>query len=584
MRELIRLIRLYAPYRWWIAGGIGLALVTVLANFGLLALSGWFLASAGLVGLSGYAAQNTFNFFTPAAGVRFFATIRVVCRYAGRLIDHEATFRELAGLRSFLYARLEPLAPAALAQDRGGDLLGRLVADIDRLGDFALRVIEPFITALLAAIVMALVFAAFAPLAGFLLLIGLMLAGIAVPLTSLVLGRALSRDAVVLQAAMRADLIDAVQGMAELLTYNAAPAMQRRIDAASAALIARQGRLARITGLGTGASLLIANLTMAAMLAIGGRLVFVHRLAGADLPLLVLGALAAFEAVAPLSQAFQLLGGIHESARRIFEIVDRSPPVVDPPSSPKRPPRLDLRLDAVRLRYADDAPWALDGLDLAIDEGEQVTILGRSGAGKTSLVNLLLRFAEYQDGLATIGGVELCTIRGDDLRSLFTVVSQRTHLFAGSIRDNLTIAQSDAGDVELWRALGLAQLADFVRAQPDGLDTLVGEAGARISGGEARRVALARAALRETPFLILDEPTEGLDPLTEAAFRVDLARIKAGRTVITITHRLDGIGEADRVVVLDAGRSIEDGCFGDLKRRGRAVLRLVTLHDQLARL
>ena len=584
MRELIRVLRLYRPYRWWLAGGVALALVTVLANFGLLALAGWFLASTGLVGAASYAAQNAFNFFTPAAGVRFFATARVLCRYLGRLVDHEATFREIAGLRAFLYARLEPLAPAALGQDRGGDLLSRLVADIDRLGDLHLRVFTPVVVALLAALAMAAAFALFSPLAGGALLIGLALAGLVVPAASAALGGRPSRESVRRQAEMRADVVDSVQGMAELLIYGAAPAMARRVDAASAALVADQGRLASLGGLGAAAISLIGNLTMAAMLLIGGGLVLGGRLAGPDMPLLALGALAAFEAVAPLPQAFQMLSGLRESARRIFDIVDRPVPVADPPASPKRPERLDLVLAGVKLRYREPGPWALDGIDLTVRAGERVTILGASGAGKTSLINLLLRFAEYQAGSATLGGVELRAIRGDDIRSLFTVVSQRTQLFAGTIRDNLLIAAPDADEAALWRALEIAQLAAFVRAQAGGLDTLVGEAGARLSGGEARRVALARAALRASPFLILDEPTEGLDPSTEAAFRADLNRIAAGRTVLTVTHRLAGIGDRDRVVVLEAGRVAEAGGYGALRRNGRIVPRLAALQDALARL
>lgn len=592
MRDLIRLMRLYTPYRRWIAGGIALGLITVLANFGLLALSGWFLASAGVVGLAGFAVQNAFNFFTPAAGVRFFATMRVVARYTGRLVDHETTFRLLAGLRTDLYARLEPLAPLGLAGDRGGDLLGRLVADVDRLGDFFLRVISPFAVAIFGAVLMALVFAAFSPLAGLVLLAGLVVAGAGLPLASLRLGRGPSSDAVTLQNAMRADLIDGVQGMAELLTYNAAPAMQTRVDRASTALAGRQGRLAAVAGFGIGGNLLIANLTMAAMLLIGGALVAHHRLPGPDLALLVLGAMSAFEAVAPLATAFQLLGGMRDSARRVFEIIDRPVPIHDPATSPKRPDHLALRFTGVRLRYPAPVEaigerrrnWALDRLDLAIEPGEHVTILGRSGAGKTSLVNLLLRFVDYQEGSATLGGVELRAIRGDDLRSLITLVSQRTQMFAGSVRDNLLIANPAADDAALWHALDIAQLADFVRAQPDGLETLVGEAGVKISGGEARRLSIARAALRDTPFLILDEPTEGLDPLTEAAIRAAIVPLAIGRTTITITHRLEGIAPTDRVVVLDRGRVVEDGPFAVLERTGGTVARLRRLHDRSARI
>ena len=583
MRDLIRLMRLYQPDRLWIAGGLALGLLTILANFALLSLSGWFLASAAVVGLAGYAAQNAFNLLAPAAGVRFFATLRVVCRYAGRLVDHEATFRQLALLRTYLYARLETLAPAALDLERSGDLLSRLVSDIDRLGDVYLRVVAPFAVFALAALAMSAWFLLFVPLAGGVLLFGLVLAGIVVPALSLAAGARPSREVVALQNGLRADLVDATQGMADLLSCNAAPALMARIAASGELLAKGQARLAALSGVGVAAGQLVANLTLAMMLLIGGALVARQRLPGPDLPLLALGALAAFEATAPLPLAFQLLGGMREAARRLFEIVDRSAPVREPEASPARPPRLDITLESLRMRYRPDGPWALDGLDLTIAEGEHVWLLGASGAGKSSLVTVLLRLAEYQEGSARLGGIELASIRGDDVRSLFTVVSQRAHLFAGTLRDNLLIARPDADDARLWAALETAQLTSFVRALPDGLETLIGEAGARLSGGEGRRLAFARAALRDTPFLILDEPTEGLDPFTASGVHAALAALAAGRTMIAITHRLDFIAERDRVVVLAHGRVVEDGPFGTLRQTGRIVPRLVAISENSAR-
>lgn len=581
MRDLMRLLRLYAPYRQWIFGAIGLGLATVLANFGLLALSGWFLASAGLVGLAGYAAQNAFNFYAPAAGVRFFATVRVLARYGGRLADHEATLRLLAELRVAVYARLEPLAPAALSEDRGGELLNRLVADVDRLGDFFLRAVSPFAVAGLGSVVMVLVFATFSRVAAVVLMLGLGLAGVAVPLTTLLLGQRRSRRVTNIQESMRSDLVDSVQGMTELLIYDASQTMIDQVHGQSQDLTTVQGGLARVAGLGAALNVLASGMTMTSILVIGTALVMAHRLTGPDSALLALGAMAAFEAVSPLPAAFQNLGGIRESARRVFELTDRAALVREPEVSPKKPTHLDLRLSEVRLRYPGQTGWALDGLNLVMEPGERISILGRSGAGKTSLVYLLLRFADYQQGSAMIGGIELRDIRGDDLRSLFTVVSERTQIFAGSIRHNLLIAKPDANEAELWQALQMAQLSVFVRQQPDGLDTLLGEAGAKISGGEARRVSLARAALRQTPFLILDEPTEGLDPVTASNFGTALASLASSRTVITITHRLDNIGDTDRVAVLQAGRIIEDGRFGVLRAAGGAVSHLAKLQEKL---
>lgn len=578
-------MRLYAPYWRWMAAGIALGLITVLANFGLLALSGWFLASAAVAGLAGYAAQNAFNLFTPAAGVRFFATVRVVGRYAARLIDHEATFRQIATLRVYLFARLVPLAPLGLA-DRGGDVLARLVADVERLSDFYPRVLAPILVAAVASLVMALVFGAIAPVAAIALFLLLLAAGVAVPLIALRAAAVPGREIVALEAGLRADMVDTVQGMADLLTYGAADTMAARIAEADAGIMSRQRRMRGIDGFGAAAATLLANLAMGAMLLIGIPLVRSAAISGPDLALLVLGALAAFEAVTPLGQALPLLAQIRASAGRVFEMADRPIPVCEPAVSPPRPAGLDLDLRGVRLRYSvtgtNDRGWALDGLDLHIPEGSRMILVGRSGAGKTSIANLLLRFAEYQEGSTRLGGIELRDIRGDDLRSLFTVVSQRSFLFHGTIRDNLLLARPEATEPMLWQALQIAQLADFVRTQPEGLDTLVGENGARISGGEARRVDLARAALRDTPWLILDEPMEGLDPVTATALRGALEAVVAGRTVLWMTHRLDMIRETDSLAVLNEGRVVECGPVSVLRRNGGYLSRLLQLQNGLS--
>ncbi|MDE2333109.1 MAG: ABC transporter ATP-binding protein, partial [Rhodospirillales bacterium] len=280
----------------------------------------------------------------------------------------------------------------------------------------------------------------------------------------------------------------------------------------------------------------------------------------------------------------RLSGG---EARRVFAVADRAPPVREPAASPPRPPRLDLDLAGIRLRYpgaAEGREWALDGFDLRVPEGSRMILVGRSGAGKSSVANLLLRFAEYQEGSARIGGVELRCIRGEDARSLFSVVSQRSFLFHGTLRDNLLLARPEAEEAALWRALETAQLAAFVRALPDGLDTLVGEAGARLSGGEARRVAIARAALREAPWLILDEPMEGLDATTAAALGQALEAVMKGRGVLWLTHRLEMIRDADQVAVLAAGRVVEAGPVAQLRREGTVLPRLLRLQQELGRL
>jgi ATP-binding cassette subfamily C protein CydC len=559
MRDLIRLLKLFSGYRRWMYGGAALACITVLANFGLMTLSGWFLASAAVAGLAGYAAQNAFNFFSPAAGVRFFATIRVVSRYVERLVTHDATFRLLAQLRVWFYTKLEPLAPAVLQGYRASDLLSRIVADIDTLNLFYLRVFLPFAVACVAGLAMVGFFAIFSWPAALALLAGLVLTGVALPGLTQWRGAAAGAELTRLNADLRAEMVDAVQGMGELLSYNAAPALQARVAGLNARLLGRQAEMAGITGLGSAAAGLLTNYTLLLVVVAAIPAVSAGQLSGPELPMLALGSLAAFEVVAPLPGAFQFLGQIRTAAARIFQLAD-SKPAISPPAKPSpRPERFDLDLRGVCLRYADAAPWALNGLDLHIAQGSHVAIMGGTGAGKTSLINLLLRFHEYQAGEVNFGGCDLRAFHAEDIAAYFSVVSQRSYLFHTTIRDNLLIAKGEATQVELWRALEVAQLAAFVRAQPLGLDTIVGEAGVRLSGGQARRVAIARAVLKDTPWLILDEPTEGLDTVTERALLRDLGPVMAGKTVLYITHRRAGLAAMDAVYTLEDGRIMLHG-------------------------
>ncbi len=554
MSDIWRLIRLLSPRRGWMLAGLGLATVTLLANFGLLALSGWFLTATAAAGLASYAAQNAFNFFTPSALVRFFATLRVASRYAERVVTHEATFRLLADMRVWFYTRLEPLAPAALQTQRTADLLNRIVTDIDTLNLFYLRVFVPVLTALLAGLLMAAFFAVFSWYAALALCLGLCLNGLLAPALTSRQGARPGAEITRLTAALRTEYVEALQGMGELLVFGAAPAMQARAMALNTELAAAQAAMGRVAGLGLALSGLAANATLLAVLVFGERRFEAGDISAAQVPMLVLGAMAAFEATAPLPAALQYLGQIKSAARRIFALADQPPPVPTPAAPAPAPLGYGLELRDITLRYAPDALAVLDGFSLTVSEGEHVGIVGPSGSGKTSLINLLLRFHEYQAGEARFGGHDLRDYGSADMARHVTVISQRSHLFHTTIRDNLLLANGQADEDALWRALKVAQLADFVRSLPRGLDSLVGEGGSRLSGGQARRVALARAVLKPTPWLILDEPTEGLDAETERAFLVDLARVLAGRTVLYITHRPAGLKLMDKVYALQDGQ------------------------------
>ncbi len=570
--EFRRLLQLFRPFRWWMLAGAFLSLLTILANFGLMTLSGWFLASAAFAGLGGWATLNQYNFFLPAVGVRAFALTRVLARWSERVVTHEATFRLLAQLRTWFYTRIEPLAPAGLQEYRSSELLSRLVSDIDTLNNFYLRVFTPFLVAGVATLIMAGFFALYAWSLGLALLVLLALTGLLLPLWSQHLGASSSAELTRIQARMRNQLIDALQGMGEIITANAAERTQAQLLAENTALLTQQRRLAGIAGMGSAGMGFMANFTLWVILLLAIPLVGRRTITPAELPMFALGTMAAFEAVLALPLAFQFLGQTREAARRIFAVADNPIPFPEAGEAITAPSHFDITLENVHLRYPHASQDALQGLSLHIGQGERVAILGATGAGKSSIANLLLRFYDYQQGSVRLGGQELKAYPGDQLRQYVVLLSQRSYLFHSSIRDNLLLAKGDAEEEELWAALRQAQLEEFVRSLPQGLDNVVGEGGVRLSGGQARRVAIARAILKNSPVLILDEPSEGLDALTEAKFLEDLRVLMDKRTVIYITHRLLGLEQMDRIYVLAQGRVQESGTYADLVQRPDSLL------------
>ena len=549
MRNFVRLLSFCRPYARWVAAGIALNAVVILSNVGLLALAGWFIASMALAGIG----RIPIEYFAPAAAIRGLAILRTAGRYLERLVTHEATLRLLAELRVWFYGHLEPLAPARLQRHRGGDLLSRIRSDIDSLDTFYLRVLAPAAAAAICVIALVAVLTVYSATAAWILAAGLIASGAVLPLLAKRLAHGAGRRAVTARADLRVVAAETVQGLAELLVAQAALRQTASVAELGRSLVSQQRRQAWLGSTASALSGLTAQLTLLGALVVMIPLVQAGSLPGPDLAFAALYVLASFEAVAPLPGAFVALGETLAAARRIFELVDATPSITEPPVEEPRPQRFDLRISNLRMRYADDAPWALDGLNLDVAQGEAIGIVGASGSGKTSLLNVLLRFWDYQGDVA-IGGVPLRRLGSDTARGLFGVVSQQTHLFNVSVRDNLRLARPDATDAELTLALQAALLADVIADLPDGLDTLAGENGARFSGGQARRLAIARAILRDAPILLLDEPTEGLDAASERAVLDALAKLLPGRTTLLITHRPSALRIVDRVVSLQRGR------------------------------
>jgi ATP-binding cassette subfamily C protein CydC len=551
MKDFLRLLWLFKDSWRWVLAGVGLTAMVILANVGLLALSGWFIAAMALAG----SGAHDFEYFTPAAAIRGLAVLRTGGRYLERLVTHEATLRFLARLRVWFYKHLEPLVPARLQYYRGGDLLSRIRADIDSLDNVYLRVLVPTASALITVALMVFFLVWFSPHVALADLIGLALAGVAVPLVALRLARKSGAQAVMVRGTLRAEIADTIRGFSELLVYRALDGKLAGLDCIGATLAAAQRREARIGAASTATTLLIAQLSLWVAVIIALPLVGQGAITGPDFAMVGLFVLASFDAVSGLPAAYNALGQSLAAARRVFEVIDTSPAVSEPNREISPPTRFDLQVEGLKMRYADTQGWALDDVSFAIPQGSCLGVVGRTGAGKTSLLNVLLRFWDFQEGNVEIGGLSLRELSGETIRSLCAVVAQQTHLFNTSIRENLLLARPDATEEELCAALRDADILDEIMAMPSGLDTVVGEAGTDLSGGQARRIAMARAFLKNAPLLVLDEPTEGLDAVSERAVLDTIARLARGRTTLLITHRPQALRLADAVLVLENGKA-----------------------------
>ncbi len=555
-----------------------LALATLLGAGAMAAAIGLIATSAWLISRSAQRPQES-AVAIAIVGVQFFALARGLCRYAERLVGHDAAFRVLSDIRVGVYERLERLAPLGLPAFASGDLLARLVHDVDALQDLLLRVVPPFAIAVtVGAATVAVVFAML-PAAGLILLAALVLAGTLVPwLTGRLAARGEAR-----QAAARAQLthtaVDLTEGAPELIVGGAVQEQLRRALAADSALTDTARSSARTAGVGQGLTSLCRGLAMWGALVVGVAAVHSGRLNGVLLAGLALIPLVAFELVAGLPAATQTLQRVRRCAARVFEVMDAPAPVREPahPLALPPPPHA-LRVRDLRFSYPGAQRPALDGVDLDLSPGRRVAVVGPSGAGKSTLAGVLLRFLDYEQGSVTLDDVEISDLDGDALRTVVGLVSQDAHIFDSTLEENLRLARRESSVEDLYSALAGARLLDWSQRLPAGLGTEVGERGMRMSGGQRQRLAIARALLADFPLLVLDEPGEHLDTQTADAIVADLLALTRDRArehaTLLITHRLAGLQEVDEVLVLDRGRVVERGTHGELLARGRRYAEL----------
>ncbi|MEX0534132.1 cysteine/glutathione ABC transporter ATP-binding protein/permease CydC [Raoultella terrigena] len=559
MRALLPYLALYKRHIWLLMLGVVLAIVTLLASIGLLTLSGWFLSASAVVGVAGI---YSFNYMLPAAGVRGAAIIRTAGRYFERLVSHDATFRVLQHLRVFTFSKLLPLSPAGLARFRQGELLNRIVADVDTLDHLYLRVISPLVGALVVILVVT---------AGLSILdvtLALTLGGIML-LTVLILpplfyraGKPAGECITQMRGQYRQLLTAWLQGQAELMLFNASDRYREQLEKTEQRWQDGQRRQAELTALSQALMLLIGGVAVIAMLWLTSAGVGGNSQPGALIALFVFCALAAFEALAPVTGAFQHLGQVIASARRITQITEQPPEVSFAQSADQTFSRVALTLNQVTFSYPQQPTAALENISLQVSAGDHIAILGRTGCGKSTLLQLLTRAWDPAQGEILLNDQPLAQLNETTLRRAMSVVPQRVHLFSATLRDNLLLAAPQASDAHLVNILervGLGKLLD-----DSGLNSWLGEGGRQLSGGELRRLAIARALLHDAPLMLLDEPTEGLDATTESQILDLLAEVMKEKTVLMVTHRLRGLARFNQIIIMDNGKIIEQGSHAEL--------------------
>jgi ATP-binding cassette, subfamily C, bacterial CydC len=523
-----------------VALSAGLGVLAVAFGVGLMTAAGYLISRAA-------EQPPILSLTVTIVAVRFFGLARPIARYLDRVASHDVALSALGRIRARFYERIEPLAPGQLEGYRRGELLGRMVGDVDSLQGLYVRGLTPLLVALVVGASCVALTAVFLPAAAAILALGLVLVGGAVPALTAALNRAAGRRQGAVRSDLTAELVELLRGAPELVVYGREAETLARIRERSDEL-ARLGRRDGLAaGVAEGLSILIAGLTVVGVLAVATG-ASVDRVLVATIALL---ALASFDSVIPLRAAGAELSATIAAGRRVLELVDRKPSIRDPAaprSAPRRPAA--VALEGVTARYAQGAQPALNDFDLTIEPGTRMALVGPSGAGKTTVTNLLLRFLDPEQGRVTIAGRDVRELRQSDVRRNFALAGQNAHVFNSTIRANLSLARPGATDAELEDALRRARIHEWVASLPDGLDTLVGEEGTKLSGGQRQRLTVARALLSDAPVLVLDEPTAHLDAETAELLVRDILAAADDRSVLLITHRPEGLDLVDEVVEL----------------------------------
>ncbi len=573
MRTILKLLRFLTPFFWEICLSILLGIATISAGIGLLGTSAFLIASAALH-------PSIAELQVAIVGVRFFGISRAGFRYLERLVSHSVNLRVLSRLREWFYHQVESSPPAELHTRKSGDLLNRVMGDLEILENFYVRVVSPVVVALVVAAGVSLFIGAFDDALGMILAAGLAVNGILLPILSILITRPLAKKMLEMRSDLSSRTVEWLQGLEELQSSNAQDRWSDGILDKGKEGGRWQTRIATLNGINSGLGLFILNLTLLGLLWFAIPLVTQGVLSGVSLAVILLMGMAGFESVANLPQAAVMLNSSLEAAKRIFELggMKQEIRVYDP--LPESWQSTSVEIKDLCFEYEQGENFELKDISLTLLPGKQLALVGPSGSGKTSLVNLILQLWRPQEGSISLGKLDSRIIDPYQVRSHFAVISQSTTLFSASLRENLLLADPGADDQKLMQALKLAELEDWLNRLPQGLDTWLGDQGFRLSGGERQRVSIARALLQDRPYLLLDEPVENLDAITANKIMSTLFNLFKDRGVLFITHDFSWLDQMDEILLLQNGSIVERGTYQDLVNLDGRFSELLNLQKQ----
>lgn len=568
-----RLLHIAQPVIGWMALAAALGVLTVISGVALLAASAYVISAAALQ-------PSIAELQVAIVALRLFGISRGLLRYSERLASHHATFHLLARLRLWFFTSLEPLAPARLQQYHTGDLLTRILSDIETLQDFYLRALSPPVVGVVVALLTALVLAGVSPALAALNLCLVCLGGVGLAWAAQRLTRSSGARVIEARSQMQAALVEALQGMGDWLAYGLEAGWTTRVGTLGHQVARAQSRRARTVALVSSSSSALGMLACLATIAVLTPRIHAGDLPGVWLAAFALGVLASFEPVGALPTAAEQATSSRRAAARLMQIVETAPAVRESDGAPFEAPFRSLRLEQLTFHYPDDPRPALSNVDLSLDRRRRLAVLGASGAGKSTLLHLLLRFWEADRGRMLVNEVDVRHLRPAAVRGLFSSMLQPPYLFSDTLGGNVGLHQPDLPPGAIEEALELAELKGRVQDLPDGLETWIGDFGSALSSGERQRLALARALARPAPILLLDEPTAGLDPITAGRVLDNVWRTLGERSLILATHDPTALERMDEILVLDRGSIAARGSHAELAGGDNLYRRMLAARRQ----